>query len=974
MKIRSDFVTNSSSSSYCIEINANLKDGRKIGYIANCLDCWDDDLRPYLKLDLKHFSGSSVNSVDDLVKLLENAVHLPEEIDIRCNGCEADADEEYDDEDYIAKKERRMLIFRETLNEAVTDLSQIRSIETIENSCGSGEETNQCVEEELHNIMWGIKQRYPNIDLKTLDTNTELLDYVSGLLKTSGYCANNDPKRFIKDYLKIADDITENSWIIDPISYISAARYDFENKSAIWGNQAYFGNCREANFGGPFDLGKIDLSYLNRTPPADMMVTTVKVKLSEGPRAKTYEYICPIENVKVGDHVMLQWQDGTFEVLEVQHKTVSELSLPFDRYKKVTRVIEKQPNNEQGSGESKSENINTAQPTNEDPAEANLGPYAADNGEIDIITFARLFAEDFLFVPEGSENIVRSKGVLKKLSVHYNTEKAYEHPFWLLNINTIYPIMIKTILELDTAKELQVPAKQVHPQILKAAMDTKFTGLTLLNLMACHMVKVVENFGEQNNYTVVIDQNLIAGIPDAYQYICKFIKYARVYNQKEGAFTVEFATALNLDSPISGYLSPVKGAAKDRVLYTVTVGENEIQTGNHDEFESEPNDKQKEIEAAKEREIKAAKQKEIKAAKQKAIKEKKNKLKAILREFKAKEDEINSKWDGVIKQQKEQYKKEMADLETKISNITQQCEAEKARLHKIPFFMGGKKKACQTIIADLEKNLAVVKADFVRVSNEEQRANEDAEKKRTDERCMLYSSSSGLKAAIAKILKTSNSLTIAEIEKKITSAAKTQSCPVSQIEIIEAIGALKNEDLVIEDDILVRLFQTITGEMTISQIKSIGNFIAYTPDEISKFLKMIEKSGLIARKTQKGRIHFFKPSDAETTSPIDLLNFSIAPEAISTNKKGTINKKHNRSNQTDSGDYNKLRQIEGAIYLDIIANALSTEPMSVSQIRNLHPNLESYTPQRIVALMKLLIQSGIAEKTIIDGRTYYIRA
>lgn len=86
--------------------------------------------------------------------------------------------------------------------------------------------------------------------------------------------------------------------------------------------------------------------------------------------------------------------------------------------------------------------------------------------------------------------------------------------------------------------------------------------MTMMNLLAYHMLFIQEN--QPDEYTVAIDRNLVAGIPDAYHYAARFLRQLRLYNGKDGAFTVIFATAANFDSPIQGALKPVEGAARTK--------------------------------------------------------------------------------------------------------------------------------------------------------------------------------------------------------------------------------------------------------------------------------------------------------------------------------------------------------------------------------------------------------------------------
>lgn len=154
--------------------------------------------------------------------------------------------------------------------------------------------------------------------------------------------------------------------------------------------------------------------------------------------------------------------------------------------------------------------------------EEHLGPCAGENGKIDAILTARLFAEDVLFFPE--TKFERTDNGVSNANLQFNAVKMNEYPFIAQNTQIIWPALQDLFIQLDTNKDLKVPKSKLHPKLLRPLLDDRLTGLSFLNLMAYHMVKIIENGENKNEYLVAVDQNVIAGIPDAYNYIIKFIK------------------------------------------------------------------------------------------------------------------------------------------------------------------------------------------------------------------------------------------------------------------------------------------------------------------------------------------------------------------------------------------------------------------------------------------------------------------
>lgn len=196
-----------------------------------------------------------------------------------------------------------------------------------------------------------------------------------------------------------------------------------------------------------------------------------------------------------------------------------------------------------------------------------FGDYAAEDGRINAVTVARLFSTDVLFF---NEDDFKESGL--KNGIHLNALKLAEHPLLQEKRDVLAPEIVSLLLELDAVPELRVPKEKLHKKLIPLLFndhDEPLTGMTMMNLLAYHMLFIQEN--QPDEYTVAIDRNLVAGIPDAYHYAARFLRQLRLYNGKDGAFTVTFATAANFDSPIQGVLKPVEGAAQTRSACRIQV-------------------------------------------------------------------------------------------------------------------------------------------------------------------------------------------------------------------------------------------------------------------------------------------------------------------------------------------------------------------------------------------------------------------
>lgn len=198
---------------------------------------------------------------------------------------------------------------------------------------------------------------------------------------------------------------------------------------------------------------------------------------------------------------------------------------------------------------------------------AQFGEYAAEDGKLNAVRIAQLFSTDVLFF---NEDDFKENGL--KNGLHINSLKLSEHPLLAEKRDVFAGEAVNLLLELDAVPALRVPKGKIHKRLLPLLFndnDEPLTGMTMMNLLAYHMVHIQE--AGADDYAVIIDRNLVAGIPDAYRYVGAFLRQLRLYNGKDGAFTITFANAMNFDTPIQGALKPVDGAAQPRSMYRIRV-------------------------------------------------------------------------------------------------------------------------------------------------------------------------------------------------------------------------------------------------------------------------------------------------------------------------------------------------------------------------------------------------------------------
>ena len=194
-----------------------------------------------------------------------------------------------------------------------------------------------------------------------------------------------------------------------------------------------------------------------------------------------------------------------------------------------------------------------------------FGEFTAEDGKLDGIKISQLFSGDVLFFNEGC--FEEKEGRHEATGLQFNGAKQSEFPQLAKNYQAFGSAVIEFLNELDQIQELRVAKERIHKDLLPLLLNdfsVPLTGMTLMNLLAWHMVYIRTDLLHPNDYTIVLDRNLAAAIPDAYGYMAKFVDALRRYNGRTGKFTLSFLTVANFDSPLAGRIKPVAGAAQMR--------------------------------------------------------------------------------------------------------------------------------------------------------------------------------------------------------------------------------------------------------------------------------------------------------------------------------------------------------------------------------------------------------------------------
>lgn len=237
MKFRTDFVTNSSSSSYCIKVSVKLKNGEEVSYLAETVG-EDGEYEPYIRYDAS--KCGKARNVQQLLETLCKTVVFP-----------TGDDDEYDDEEFedllgSYDPEEVLNEFKAEYKETVSSLDDIQNVTIKGTFIASGDQTGGDIDGEAHDIIWKIKAKYPDLTESNRSEYSDLIPYVQGLLEESENFTDNDPEEFLTDYIPLFPNITKTSAAgLDPVAKYTTNCYDFTTKKESFKTESYVGEKAE---------------------------------------------------------------------------------------------------------------------------------------------------------------------------------------------------------------------------------------------------------------------------------------------------------------------------------------------------------------------------------------------------------------------------------------------------------------------------------------------------------------------------------------------------------------------------------------------------------------------------------------------------------------------------------------------------------------------------------------------------------
>ena len=205
MKIRTDFVTNSSSSSYCVWVGVTLKDGENIGYSASIDDSRDSGYLEQADIE----KCKNAKNLDSLICILKDAVKYYPDMDDYCPSPFGDDDEDFDyyDSEKLDKAfQKELETFERDLRKSANSLDDILKVTIKGTELTSGGQANTDVVSTVFDCIDEVAREYPSLSKENYKSFPNLLDDVKKILIRNDFMRDNDPEEFVLDYMEAIHD------------------------------------------------------------------------------------------------------------------------------------------------------------------------------------------------------------------------------------------------------------------------------------------------------------------------------------------------------------------------------------------------------------------------------------------------------------------------------------------------------------------------------------------------------------------------------------------------------------------------------------------------------------------------------------------------------------------------------------------------------------------------------------------------
>lgn len=183
-----------------------------------------------------------------------------------------------------------------------------------------------------------------------------------------------------------------------------------------------------------------------------------------------------------------------------------------------------------------------------------VGSLCAKDGKIDAIKLANLYSKDVIF---NNEDEIKYDGTKHYITgFQLNAALIDKYPDVKENMKLISEDVVRLNEHLELNKNLMVAKNEYHQNFQTIMHGEPITGSTYLFLCAWHMIHITSS--GKNKYKVMLDKNLVFGIPNGYSRITEFIKTLRTYNGINDEFEVTYVGVKNFDGPLGLISNPVK--------------------------------------------------------------------------------------------------------------------------------------------------------------------------------------------------------------------------------------------------------------------------------------------------------------------------------------------------------------------------------------------------------------------------------